>query len=69
MDYSATIPYGEEREQTCENCGAEFEVRITKQTAHNEKEDYNCPECGNEYYARASMPITVVLKKKRTDGK
>lgn len=69
MDYSATIPYGDSRDQTCSNCGAEFTVNITKKTANNEREEYNCPECGQEYYARASMPIRVTLKKKRTDGK
>lgn len=67
MDYAATIPYGEDKEQTCSKCGAEFTVHITKQTAHNEREEYYCPECKEEYYAKASMPITVTLNKKRTD--
>jgi DNA-directed RNA polymerase subunit RPC12/RpoP len=64
MDYSATIPYSDGREQTCSNCGAEFSVIITKQTAHNEREEYNCPECGEEYYARASMPIRKIIAMK-----
>ncbi len=69
MDYSATIPSGEKREQTCENCGAELVLFITKQSGHNEKEEYECPECYTEYNVRASMPPTVILKNKRTDGK
>jgi DNA-directed RNA polymerase subunit M/transcription elongation factor TFIIS len=69
MDYSATIPSGEKREQTCENCGAELVLFITKQPGHNEKEEYECPECYAAYYVRASMPPRIVLKSKRSDGK
>lgn len=69
MDYAATISYNDNREQTCSVCGAEFTVIITKQTAHNEREEYNCPECGEEFYTRASLPVSVILNKKRTDAK
>lgn len=70
MDVASTIPYGENFKHNCDYCGAEIEVSITRQTAHNEKEDYYCPECDKEYFSRASLPIRhVVLLKPRTDNK
>ncbi|MCC7533941.1 MAG: hypothetical protein IT246_08385 [Bacteroidia bacterium] len=70
MDRASTIGYGESFEQTCDNCGAELQVRITRQTGHNEKEEYNCPECGKEFSHRASLPIrNVKVLRGRTDGR
>lgn len=69
MDVASTIPYGDSEEDICNYCGAKFRAIITRQPGHNEREDYNCPECDKQYFARASMPIRVVLISKRTDGK
>ena len=70
MDVAATIPYGDSRTHKCDYCGAEMQVFITKQTAHNEKEEYDCPECGKTYHARASLPISPPkLISQRTDGR
>jgi len=70
MDVASTIPYGDDRQHTCDYCGAELHVHITKQTAHNEKEEYYCPECDKRYYAKASLPIQrVQVLKPRTDGR
>jgi predicted RNA-binding Zn-ribbon protein involved in translation (DUF1610 family) len=69
MDVSATIPYGDSDEHTCDYCGAVIATIITKQTAHNEREEYYCPECKKEYSAKASMPIRVQLVSPRTDGR
>lgn len=69
MSLRETIAHADSHDQTCTYCGAEFHVRITKQSAHNEQEDYSCPECGKQYDARASMPIRTVLISPRTDGR
>lgn len=70
MDIQATMPYGESFEVTCDNCGAELKVQITRQKGHNEMEEYYCPECDKEHKKRASMPIrNVNVIKSRTDGK
>lgn len=70
MDIASTIPYGESSIHSCDYCGAEIEVNITKQSGHNEPEDYYCPECNKKFSTWASVPIRdIVLLKKRTDGK
>lgn len=68
MDIAAKKPYGDGREETCRNCGAEYFLHITKQTGHNEREEYNCPVCNEEYYAQSSMPIQITLMNKRKNG-
>jgi len=69
MDIASTIPHGGSEVDSCGHCGAKFRVIITTQSGHNETEDYNCPECNSQFFARASMPIRVVLISKRTDGR
>lgn len=72
MDYNPTISTGDSFEDKCDNCGARFKVNVTKQTAHNDREEYNCPECGKQHSTRASMPINdrdITLISPRTDGR
>lgn len=56
-------------EETCNNCGARFEVVVTGQKGHEQSENYRCPECTKEFTVRASLPPTVRLIAPRTDGK
>jgi transposase-like protein len=56
-------------EQTCDNCGARFEVVVPGQKGHEESEGYCCPECQKEFTVRASNSPTVQLIAPRTDGK
>lgn len=69
MDIASTISFGDNQNEKCDYCGAEFKTEIINQTGHNEKEEYDCPECQKEFYSRVSMPIRVKLIKPRTDGK
>jgi hypothetical protein len=56
-------------DQTCDYCGAVFEVVVPGQKGHEEREEYFCPECRKEYGRRASNSPTVTLKSGRTDGR
>jgi hypothetical protein len=55
--------------ETCDNCGAGFEVVAPGQKGHEESEEYNCPECKKTFTIRASNSPRVRLLSARTDGK
>lgn len=68
--WSAAYEYQKDLfEQTCNKCGAVFEVDVPGQEGHEEREEYYCPECLEEYTCRASNTPRVNLISKRTDGK
>ncbi len=56
-------------DQTCDYCGAVFEVTVPGQKGHEEREEYHCPECRKEFHCRASNSPSVTLKSPRTDGR
>jgi Zn finger protein HypA/HybF involved in hydrogenase expression len=65
----ATIGYQKDDfEQTCDCCGAVFQVVVPGQSGHEEPEEYYCPECHKEFKCRASNSPRVSLISKRTDG-
>lgn len=55
-------------EQTCDCCGAKFNVSVPGQKGHEESEEYYCPECRKEFRCRASNSPRVTLISNRTDG-
>jgi len=55
--------------QTCDICGAVFNIDAPLLAGHHESEEYYCPECDREYKIRASSSPTVRLISPRTDGK
>ena len=66
----AAIPYQKRKsDQTCDYCGAVFEVVVPGQLGHNEREEYRCPECNKKYQCRGSNSPDVSLKCPRTDGR
>jgi Zn finger protein HypA/HybF involved in hydrogenase expression len=66
----ATFGYERDRyEQTCDCCGAKFEVVSPGQKGHEEPEEYHCPECHKEFTCRASNSPRVMLVANRTDGR
>lgn len=56
-------------QQTCDKCGAVFDVIVPGLKGHEESEEYFCPECFMMYMTRASNTPKVILITKRTDGK
>ena len=68
--YEASFGYEKSKfKQTCDRCGAVFEVVVPGQKGHEEPEEYFCPECSCMYKTRASNSPTVTLISARTDGK
>jgi transposase-like protein len=64
------FPYERDKfDQTCDYCGARFEVTVPGQKAHEESEEYRCPECSKAYTVRASLTPSVRLTSPRTDGR
>jgi len=55
--------------ETCDYCGAVYDVHVSELEGCNQSEEYYCPECGKEYKRRSSNSPHVHLKSPRTDGK
>jgi len=55
--------------ETCNYCGAVYEVHVAELEGHNQGEEYYCPECGKENKRLACNTPHVFLKSPRTDGK
>lgn len=36
--------------KTCSNCKNTFDLKITRISGWNDREEYSCPYCGKEYY-------------------
>ena len=55
--------------QSCDYCGARFEVFLARRSGADQDEDYACPECSKSYSVRAALPPRIELLTRRRDGK
>lgn len=55
--------------QTCDYCGAVFEVLLARLPDADVQEDYHCPECDKRFTVIAALQPLVRLRRKRRDGK
>ncbi len=54
MEWASTHQYLDySGEETCENCGRKYKIKVYKQKGHNDSEEYACPYCGKIYHVRA----------------
>jgi hypothetical protein len=55
--------------QTCDFCGAVFEVFVSRMAGADVDEDYHCPECDKRFSITAALQPLVRLCARRDDGK
>jgi hypothetical protein len=55
--------------QTCDYCGAVFEVFVSRMPEADVEADYHCPECDKRFTVVAALQPLVRLRAKRCDGK
>ena len=55
--------------QTCDFCGAVFEVLLSRLPEADVEEDYHCPECDKRFTTTAALQPLVRLRARRGDGK